>query len=86
MSEGEVLDVEVEMNRLLEDIPIGLILKDEEMPALETEMLLGTTTEPPPRRSGPPLVLASQQYANANGEGGRSQGMTVGTLARGFPS
>ena len=33
----------------MEDIPIGLILEDEEMPALETETLLGAITEPPPR-------------------------------------
>ena len=47
MAEGEVQDIEGEMNQLLEDIPIGLILDHEE--TLETKMdLLGTETEPPP--------------------------------------
>ena len=77
------------MNRLLEDIPIGLILEDEETSALEmkTETLLGATTEPPTEERGRAIqAVASQQYANANGKGGRSQGMTVGTLPEGCPS
>ena len=75
MSEGEVLDVEREMSRLLEDIPIGLILEDEE--TLETENLL--------ERGGAMQAVASQQYINANGEGEGSKGKTAGTLARGCP-
>lgn len=45
MAEGEVRDIEGEMNQLLEDIPIGLILHDEET---KTD-LLGAETEPPHR-------------------------------------
>ena len=42
------------MNRPLEDIPIGLILEDEETSALEmkTETLLGAITEPPTEERG----------------------------------
>ena len=52
LSNGEVLDIKVEMNKLLEDIPIGFILQDEETPMLktETETLLGAITDPPLRR------------------------------------
>ena len=56
----------------MEDIPIGLILDDEESPAHETEMetLLGAITETPTEdRGGAMQAVASQQYANANGKG-----------------
>ena len=54
MLEGEVADVEVEMNWPFEDIPVGLILEDEETPVLETETktLLGTITKPPTEERG----------------------------------
>ena len=77
-------DIEGEMNWLLEDIPRGLILDDEEMLETETENLLGAETEPP----------TEERWGNAGGchgiqiptaKGGRSKGMTVGTLARGCP-
>ena len=68
----------------MEDVPIGLILEDEETPALETEMetLLGTTTEPPPRReAGQHRRLPCKSMRMLTMNWGRSQGMTVGTLA-----
>ena len=83
-SDGEVLDIKVEMNKQLEDISIGFILEDEETPTLETETetLLGAITEPSTEERGRAVrEVASQQYANAIGEGRRGQGFTVGTLA-----
>ena len=50
MSEGEVVDVEGEVNQLLEDILGGLILEDKE--TLETKNLLDTETEPPTKERG----------------------------------
>ena len=54
MSDGEVINVEVEMNQLLEDIPIGLILEDEETTELDTKTatLLGTITKAPIDETG----------------------------------
>ena len=50
--EAEVLDVNIKMDQLLENIPIGLILEDEETPALETETLLDAITKLPTEERG----------------------------------
>ena len=76
VSEGEVWDLEGEMNQFLEDISIGLILDDEETLETKTETdLLGTETEPPPKESGGATeAVASLQCTNINGERGRGGG------------
>ena len=85
------------MNQLLEDIPIGLILDDQ-----ETDLL---SADPPHRktmdqeeegveslpeaglnwieldRTGALQVSRCSRCTNTSGEGGGSKGMTVGTLA-----
>ena len=86
MSEAEVLDVEVKMNRLLEDIPIRLILKDKETPELETKTFLGATTKAPTEERGGATQDASQQYANANGEGEKELKHDTGHPCWGCPS
>ena len=67
------IDVDAEMEQLLEDIPIGLILENEEpLTLVETEMDGGT--EPPTNeRGGATQVVASQriQRMQAEGEGGK---------------
>ena len=75
-------DIDGEMNQLLEDIPIGLILDDE-----ETETgLLGAETEPPTEeRGGATQAVAPQRCIIPVEKGGGSKGKTVGTLARGCP-
>ena len=58
------------MNRLLEDIPTGLILEDKETLEMKTKNLLGAETEPPSEeRGGATQEVTSQRYTNANGEG-----------------
>ena len=73
----------------MEVIPIGLIVEDEETPALETEMetLLGAITEPPTEESGGAMqAVALQQYANANGEGGKELRHDSGHPCQGLPT
>ena len=73
----------------MEDIPIGLILEDEETPALEmeTETLLDTLTKPPIRKeAGQRRRLPCNSMRMQMAKEGRSQGMTAGTLAGGCPS
>ena len=74
----------------MEDIPIGLILEDKETPALEleTETLLGVITEPPPRREvGQCRRLPCNSMQRLTMNWGRSQVMTMSTLAgTGYPN
>ena len=77
MSKREVLDEE-----LLENIPLQLIM-EAEMPALDR--LLDAETELSNGEKGVTMQAGATQL-DANGEGGRRKGITVGTLARGCPS
>ena len=75
-------DIDGEMDQLLEDIPIGLILDDDET---ETD-LLGAATEPPTiERGGAMQAVASQRCTNASGEGGQERGHYIGHPCQGLP-
>ena len=85
MSEREVQqieqDIEIGMNQLLEDIPIGPIFEET-----ETD-LLGAETEPPTEeRGGAMQVVASQRCMNAIGEGRKEQGHESGHPCQGLPT
>ena len=70
------IDVDAEMGQLLEDIPIGLILEDDETPTLvETELDAGTEPPPTNERGGATQAVASQriQRIQADGEGGKTR-------------
>ena len=70
------IDVDAEMGQLLEDIPIGLILEDDETPTLvETELDAGTEPLPTNERGGATQAVASQriQRIQADGEGGKAR-------------
>ena len=74
------------MNRLLEDIPTGLILEDEETIEMKTKNLLGAETEPPTEERGwATQEVTSQQYANANGKGGMEERHDSGHSCQGLP-
>ena len=76
------------MNRLLKDIPIGLILDNEETLETKTENLLGAGTEPPTKENGGATqAVASKQYtnANANGDRGKDQMHDSGHPCQGLP-
>ena len=81
------IDVDAEMEQLLEDIPIGLILEDEELSTLvETKMDDGT--EPPTNeRGGATQGVASQriQRMQADGEGGKKGSNNDGHPCPGLP-
>ena len=65
-----ILDVDIEMDQLLENIPVRLILEDEETPMLKMETLLDAVTEPPIEvRGGTMQAVAPQR--KPNGEGGK---------------
>ena len=64
------IDVDAEMQQLLEDIPIGLILEDEEASTL-TETVLDAGTEPPTNERGGATQTVAPQRTQANGEEGK---------------
>ena len=78
------IDVDMEMEQLLEDIPIGLILEDEETPTLvETEMDAGT--EPPTNERGGATQAVASQLIQADGEGGKEGRRDDGHPCQGLP-
>ena len=81
--DGEMdIDIDGEMDQVLEDIPIGLILDDDET---ETD-LLGAATEPPTvERGGATQAVASQRRTNASGEGGQERRHNSGHPCQGLP-
>ena len=80
ISEGEVLDIE--MDQLQEDIPIRLILEDEEIPTPET--LLDATIAPPTEERGRATQVDAPQQ-DANCEGRKEQRHDKGHPCQGLP-
>ena len=73
MSVDLVIDAEIE--QLLEDNPIGLILKDEETSMLKERKMEAETEPPTNERGGATQTVAPQRtQVQADGEGGKEGG------------
>ena len=77
-----------EMNQLLQDIPIRLILDDEEIETEETDLLAAATGPSTAKRGGATQAVASQRRnaTNGDGPGGKEQRHDSGHPCQGLPT